>query len=146
MKNVIRFLIISLTPIAILIAYTALHSYVHDYASRYYDMLPLIATVIAGYAFAGAAILLICKKVLKEPGETRIPFEFPVGIVLMIFPILYFFIPVPLPHFFDLIFSSGLPIIGLFLGVYIGLLIILLRRRSKVINQRKEAQDLWHPV
>lgn len=139
MKKILQFLIISLAPVAIVFAYSALHSWIYDYTSRYYDMLPLMATVTIGYVLIGVVLLLICKKALTEAGEARLPFEFLVGALLVIAPILCIFIPMPI--FFSQVFSTGMPIIGLFLGIYISLLIILLHRRAKTLKQIKKDQN-----
>lgn len=146
MKRVVRFLIISLAPIAIFIAYSNLYFWARVYAGTYMDMLPLFITVVAGFALIGTAIFFICTHTLKEISATRFPFEFLAGIVLVIFPMLCLFVPIPLPIFFFPDMGTGMTLSGLFTGVYICLFAAMLRRRAKARKQHKAAQDLWHPV
>lgn len=140
MKKVIRFLIISLAPIAIIYVYTALRSLASDYASRYYDMLPLMITVVLGYALIGVAIFLICKKALTQTDIDKFPYEFIVGIVLTMVPILSFFIPIYLPPFFIEAFSASFAISGLFISIYVCLSVVFVHRRAKSLKAKKEAQ------
>ncbi len=142
MKKVIRFLIISLAPTVMLIAYSNLYFWARVYTGKYYDMLPLFITIVAGFALIGSAIFLICRQVLKETNTARIPFEFLVGIVLVIFPMLSLFVHIPLPFFLFPDMGTGMSITGLFVGIYICLFITVLRRRDKVRNQQKAEQNI----
>ena len=139
MKRVIRFLIISLAPIAIHIAFSNLYFLARAYTSTHYDMLPLFITAIAGYALIGTAIIFICRNTLKAATMAHIPFEFLVGIVLVIFPFLSLFIQIPLPMFCFPDMSSGLAVIGLFTGVYICLFVAVLRRQTKAQKSDQSA-------
>ncbi len=143
MKKVIRFLIISLAPVAVLIAYSNLYFLARVYTGKYFDMLPLFITAVAGFALIGTAIFFICRNALKETGTARIPFEYLVGIVLVFFPMLSLFIFIPLPAFFIPDIGTNMTLTGLFTGVYLCLFIAVLHRRAKARKDQKAAQNVY---
>ena len=141
-KKTIRFLVHSLAPVAVLITYIKLLSWASVYARTNYEMLPLMVATVIGYALIGIAILFICKNALAKSDSTRIPFEFLIGILFVIISNLYFIVPeLPLPEIFAFVPGVGLPITGLFIGIYISLFVILTYRRTKALKAQKADQS-----
>ncbi len=142
MKRVIRILIYSLAPVAVLITYIKLLSWASVYAGTNYEMLPLMIANILEYALIGIAILFICRNALAKSDSTRIPFEFLIGILFVIISNHYFIVPeLPLPEIFAFVPGVGLPITGLFIGIYISLFVILTYRHTKALKAQKADQS-----
>ncbi len=138
MKKIIRFIVISFAPTAIVIVYSLFQSLADNYASRYYESTPLMITIIVGYLLIGIALLFICKKALEQKEVTRIPLAFFIGMLLLVVTNLYYFVPeIPFPQIFALVPGIGMPITGLFIGVYSMLFVILLHRRRKALKAQK---------
>ncbi len=140
MKKSVRSLVISLAPAAIIIVYSFFQSLADNYSGRYYDTLPSLITGIAGYVLIGVTIFIIIKITLKNEDITRIPFEYLIGAILVVFPILYYFIPIVIP-FFNFIYRYGLGLSCLFIGIYISLFVVLFRRRAKALKARTADQN-----
>ncbi len=141
MKKIIRFLIVCLAPIVILITYSNLFTLARLYSGTYYDILPVLVTVIAGNALIGVTVFFICKNTLKQTSTSVFPAEFLVGILLVIFPMLGLFIGISLPMFFFPEMSIGMSLMGLFVGIYTCLFIAVFRRRRKALKAQKAEQN-----
>ncbi len=139
MKKVIRFLVFSLTPLVVLIVYAFIKRSVSAIDLFEYDSFAfLLFLPYIVYALFGLIVLLICKKALELTVSTRIPFEYLIGILLVVVSNLYFFVPeIHLPGIFSVVFGSGKPLSGFFIGIYVSLFVILMHRRAKTLKAKK---------
>ena len=142
MRKAVRFLLTSLLPFAVLIAYSVLSSIYPLCLCGKHNILPQLILLAAGNALVGFTILLICNKAGKETGKKRIPYDFIAGISVLVITILCF-VPAPKSSLFSTVFNSDM--IVLFLGIYIGLFAIIFCRLFKMLKQQKYKKNVQPP-
>jgi hypothetical protein len=129
MKKIFDFFVAVLAPFIIIVAYSYCYHLLEMYKNTADDLEPLIFIVLLVNALAGTGMFFICKHAVSRQYSKRIPFEYLLGLLLMIYTNLYFFFPQP---FRFILFSYADRLSGLFIGLYVCLFIYLMRRRAKM--------------
>ncbi len=143
MKKVIRFLIISLAPVAIIIAFAVCILLIRSSSFATDSFYMNLLTPVTAYALAGIVIVLVSKMALSKTFSTRFPFEFLAGILLVVLCNSCFIAPdLNLGQILGAISAYGFPMSSLFLGAYICLFVILLYRYFGALNAKKDTRNV----
>jgi integral membrane sensor domain MASE1 len=139
LKKTIDFLAVCLLPTVIIIAYSYCYLLIEAYRKRTFDFFAVLPISILVNIIVGICLFFICKHAIKRQDTKRMPFEYLIGLLLVIIVNLGYFLP--LPVIVTVVFGFGLRLSGVFVGVYICLFIYLMSHRKKSIQMQDKVQS-----
>jgi len=144
MKKIVDFFAAIFAPFIIITAYSYCYHLMEIYKITADDLnlKLLLFIVLLVNAFAGVGMFFICKHAASRRYSKRIPFEYLLGLLLIVYTNLYFFFPQP---FRFTLFSYADRLSGVFAGIYVCLFIYLIRRRGKMAKL-KNTSDTVIPI
>lgn len=140
MKKIVDFFAAIFAPFIIITAYSYCYHLMEVYKRTADDLIPLLFIVLLVNAFAGVGMFFICKHAASRRYSKRIPFEYLLGLLLIVYTNLYFFFSQP---FRFTLFSYADRLSGVFAGIYVCLFIYLMHRRTKMARL-KNTSDSSH--
>lgn len=144
MKRAIHSVIIGISPVLVLLAYSLCYQFIENQTKQFFlNPFAAFPLSIVSNALVGVYVLFICKHAFHKQDVKRFPFDYLAGIVLIIISNIHWVLPMQV--LFILIFGYGMRMSSLLLGLYIGLFILLIYRRHKAIKHQKEMETLTDP-